>query len=449
VDFASLISVFLLFSSALVGGVFAYCYWVRLSGDFPVRSVAIIVYIVVYLLSGIVHLTGLSVHNRGYFDLLSGDYSGGSAEAIVFSALLAVVGLLGLIVGAMGLIGRQQLPQPIPLLRVIADGNWSLLGFGVILMLAGGWALTKINSGVLDSGQLRIITVPEGMARYVFLSQWVIWGATFSALWCIHAFRRSRSLIVPVLLLTTVPFMFWSQGWTGGRSFGFVMSLPLIILSFRLVGGIKYPMAALMGIGVSVYIFLVTGYRKSEYLDPEFRFFEILDWEYGRFSMIGFALDVVRGEGYLLGETFVAGILRLLNGMMSLLFSFELKHGFRLITEVSGEFFHGSREVIYIVPGYTAELFLNFGFIGVFLGYFLLGTLLKYLERRISQVSTVYSKIFFIYLSVILSFQLINGHFSHALAYVLFTGFPVVLLMLLRFGKRDQFVGGWNHAYGR
>ena len=96
--------------------------------------------------------------------------------------------------------------------------------------------------------------------------------------------------------------------------------------------------------------------------------------------MTGFALDEVQKRGLLLGETFLNAVTWTLSGVVKLVGLSIPDLSLRSSSQVAGQALLRSDDV-YIVPGFSAEVVLNFGVLGLIPMYYLLGWTVGKLDR--------------------------------------------------------------------
>jgi hypothetical protein len=171
--------------------------------------------------------------------------------------------------------------------------------------------------------------------------------------------------------------------------------------------------------------------RTANYSQTNFGTGSAIDWELGRFSMMGFAQDYVDKNGLLWGETFAAAVWSVPFGILKIL---GLARDIRLpttITEVSGQSILGSSTLTYVVPGMSAELYVNFGLVGTCVGFFLLGRAIAFVDQRYAAASSMPLKFSLSYLGVLLIFCTISSQSGAIFNYAFFTGLPVMIMLAL------------------
>ena len=92
----TLLAIFALSAYALGGSAVAVWFARRTGRVFNLRTLLLANYIVVSLVSGVVHLMSLRNVSRGFFDVLSG-----SADTLIVATLGSILGLVALVAGCM------------------------------------------------------------------------------------------------------------------------------------------------------------------------------------------------------------------------------------------------------------------------------------------------------------------------------------------------------------
>lgn len=385
------------------------------------RSVLIVVYVVVNPLSGVVHLLALRPDSRGYYDILSQRGTASLLVPVLFTAL-----------GLVALLAATRIRRPIseraaPRQLVSRDRKF-LLVTGLVLLPFTVQATLQINNyaGTVDSE--RVVALTGGLARVGFLAQWNVFALSFLALWlCSSWWGRSEARRV-VVLGTTLVLIALSLSWSGGRAIVLIMGLPLLLSQLEFVRRLKWPLAVVLSVAAFAYTAVLTNTRALANRGQSFNVLDAIDWQFGRFSMLGFANEYVSGagEGLLAGSTFLAGALTVPNAILSLL-------GLPTVptppssTELSGQFFLSTDDLVYIVPGFSAELFMNFGLFGAVLGYYLLGRIVALVDDRARCSRSTLQHYCLSYVGVVLIVCVIPSESRAVYNYLLFTGLPVIV----------------------
>lgn len=374
--------------------------------------------------SGIIHLSRFDGASRGYYDVT---VSPGAGVATIGTALatLTVCAVTARIPPG---VGRLHYALP----TIARKQRLLLLSASAILLPVSVYAILKVQRFASDSGLVRLISVDQGFARYSFISNWFVWAVSFTALLAVASTRIKAPLIAALIVLAAVLAVAASLSWTGGRSIILVMTLPLLMVTVPQLGKSK----AIVGFGVSAIVLYVvitvSGVRSqtstaAAYLGVPTWF----DWQWGRYSLLGFASNYSTHTGLLWGQTFVASISHFLEGSARLLSLRLGGDGLHEVTEITGAQLVGDSKAIYIVPGLTAELYLNFGLVGIVLGIAVLGKLVTWCDRRLDGSSTPISKLGWAYVGTLLVFRCLTSSSGAILSYLFYIGFPLLAVCLI------------------
>jgi hypothetical protein len=227
-------TVLVLITAGLLGVSVAIHIAVVLKRALNFRTFIIAMYLLVYVASGVVHVSRLGGTNRGYVDLLGVS----NVDTLSLPTWATVLGLAALCAGTLRSL-RMDL-EPVQPSRVLARmPKRGLFWAGLILLPPTLFALTQMNSFAATSVSDRIISLEGGMARYGFLSQWFTWAISFLALWLAASKWGRSSWRVATLLLGSIAAIVLSLSWTGGRAIALMMCLPLILTFWPLLGRLK------------------------------------------------------------------------------------------------------------------------------------------------------------------------------------------------------------------
>lgn len=406
-----------------LGGLIVALYIARRVGRLlNFRTLLILNYIVVINLSGIAHLSDVEDAPRGFYDLLATPSDAGMELA----TYATFIGLAALCVACL-----QKLPEkPAPdvslaspwLVREEKAFIWIMT---LVMLPVSLWATLQIQSYVQTLNTDRVIALTDGLARFSYFSNWLAWSISFLTIAFVASGAGKSRFLVLVAAAGAVLGIAATMAWTGGRSVIVVMVLPIVLVLLPKLRGIRWiaiPAAIVAG---ASYMIAISDKRLAS--TGGFNLTTWLDWEWGRFSMIGFANQYVSGQGHLFGETFLAGIVSVALGTFRLLGIYIPNPDLQTSTQVSGETLRSSSEVIYIVPGLSAELYLNFGLVGIAVGYYLLGRITNWADRKFLEAPTVLIKLTFAYLGTLLVLRTVAADSGSILSYLMYTGFPLLV----------------------
>lgn len=368
-------SVFLLVISSLVG-VLACLHLGRRGGDgMRLRLWMMINMVVAYHLSGFAHVLRLS-HDRGFYEALAGAPSG-SSSGLMAASVSTLLGTCALWAG----LSLRPLGGRTPRRGREIEHSWLTghrrlaAGAGVFLLLASAYALYKVISVTSSSDSTRIISVSGGNARYVFLSDWFPFAVSLLALVLWSKGTRARDdARNAVMLVLALGMIGGSQAWSGGRSSVLFACFPLLVMLLpRLRRGTRYLLLVLGVVTISAYVWIQTVARASApggggSTDG----WGLLDWQWGRFSMAAWARNYVAHSGYVDGSTYLSGLV-VVPLSIAHFAGIDISSPWTPVVGLTGQSLLGSADQIYIVPGSMAEMFVNFGYPGVVVGYLVMG----------------------------------------------------------------------------
>lgn len=402
-------------------------------------TLALATYVLIFPVSGIAGLLRTDARSRGYFDLEDVNYSGVGVRLFVCT--------LGLVALAIPLI-RRSTPIGATIAPVTESGSSSrrlLFLSGLVLLPLCLSSLRQMLEYARTTNLERITTLTDGMARVGFTAQWITWSVSFICLALILGrSARANQLLVVSLLVTSTLIIATSMAWTGGRAIIIMMGAPLLFASWRYLTKTSQRVILVAAtIGVLLAFVDTTASRTSQYSSAGFELGRVIDWEVGRYSMSGWAIDFTTRHGLSWGETILQGVLQVPTGFLRF-FGLNVQNNLTAITNLTGMDLLGSPRLQYVVPGMTAELYVNFGLIGVAAGYWLLGVAVAWVDRRAWTAARASHALALSYLGILLLFCSFSAQSGALFNYAIFTGFPVFLVALLdrsRTGSNSEIIG--------
>lgn len=431
----------LLSATLAVAGVMVVYFWPRDQG-LALRRIVIVVYAVVYPVSGLAHVLGFSVH-RGFYEASAGavvtDRSG-----LVAAALCSLVGLIALVLGLLAVPNRgrhadveHEVKRASPRHSLVASHPVAALVAGAALSAVSVFALLKVRTVVAALDGARVIAVDGGMARFASLAQWLPWGCAIAALaLLVRRPRRLGEVWNAVLMVLVIGAGYLSTSWSGGRTDIILIGLPVLLVFLPYLPSIRIP---LLAVGAVVGFWFIRTETLSRAGVDDFNVWDLLDWQFGRFSMVAFAERYVADHGLIGGETLLTGYLTVPSAILHLL-RIPNEVPTLSVVQVTGSAFLGTDESIFIVPGMTAELFLNFGYAGVVVGYVILGLVVAVLANLALSTRGEMGRLLVGYLAGVSLVHSVNAQSGAALPIIVFGGFPLFLLTALEFAdaRRHQ-----------
>jgi hypothetical protein len=387
-----------------------------------------IAFALAYPISGLAHLVMPDGQYRGFIDIIrdsSVDY-----DALSYSiAAVATAQFSFQLAFSTKLRGpnrtNRQLSMPAGFIPVSA--GLLALGFISFVMLFGTASLvndlTYIN---------RDFEVMSGLARYVFMSQWSVWGAFM--LYAAYAYRAKRQSSIVLATLIFSAYCTLVVFWTGGRSSTLTFLLPAILFishfrptSLRAVVGTSAFVFALYFIYATWFRVILTSDSPNSSGIP--LAIDIFDWQIGRFSMTSFSH--IYGNIGSLNFTFFNDILKTINIPANFL-GFNGIEGPMSFNSIVGERLRGDYEVSGIVAGSIAECLYNGGIPLVAAIYFLGGKLSKFLCHNLRSSDNILTLLISSFaISLICSNFFIGPAFDIAYRFTVF-GAPIIIYFVIQ-----------------
>lgn len=294
---------------------------------------------------------------------------------------------------------------------------------GVALALAGAGAfgLVRVMGATTDQTGGRIIAVDDGNARFAFLAGWLPWAVTLLVL-VLACRRRSPGPAVwnTILLVVGLGALAVSASWNGGRSEIVYVAFPLLALMLPRINVLRWPFMVAGAALLAGYIVYTTMQRVGATTDP----WSFVDWQWGRFSMAAWAANHTELHGALHGETVWSALLNVPLSLLHLV-GIDVDNPFRSMVEVSGYDLLGGEDQIYVVPGFTAEMILNFGVLGAVGGYFLLGLVSAVVSDAYSRSRSETNRVLLATIGSTLVFQGIVGQLESFEVFVTLSILPL------------------------
>ena len=422
----------LLLSASVVVGVLALIHiWTRRQDGLNLRTWMVANFLLANVVSGFAHVLGWS-KERGYYEVLTGDPVG-STSGLLASGWATFLGGLALWAGLMVPRPRlfpvrdsRQLVPPRPLVpenlySFAAAHRITVGGLALVLVGAGALGVSRVVGATTDQTGGRIIAVDDGNARFAFLAGWLPWAVTILVL-TLASRRRAPgpSLWNTLLLVAGLGGLALGGSWSGGRSELVYAAFPLLALMLPRINVLRWPFLVGGGAAFAAYLLYASANRVGGSTDP----WSFVDWQWGRFSMGAWASNHTEIHGSLGGETVWSA---LLNVPLSLLHfaGIDVDNPFRSMVEVSGYDLLGGEDQIYVVPGFSAEMLLNFGIVGVVGGYFLLGLLSAIVSDAYSRSRSETNRVLLAAIGSTLVFQGIVGQLESFEVFVTLSILPL------------------------
>ncbi|MCG7580088.1 hypothetical protein [Mycolicibacterium sp. OfavD-34-C] len=401
-------------------------------------------YVLTNIVSGVAHLLQVEGARRGYYDAQVWLEAGQLEEIVIIQA----IGLIAVCCGAAWGLPKNGLePTRVVGAKTLTSNDRKMVApILFVLIPVSAWASYKINSYVATLDTERVIAVSGGMARYSYMSHWLVWAISLLVLYFAASHSDNVGTWPAIALGLGVVAIAASLQWNGGRSIIVVMTLPLILVILPRLHGARF-LAIPLGLFVAaVYMVQLTAERSARFQSGSAGFVEWVDWQWGRFSMLGFAQQHADEGGFLFGETILAGITQFLDGVFRLVGLAGFDTEWQSSANVAAESLLRSGTDIYIVPGMSAELFMNFGVVGIICGYFVIGRACGWVDARFANSSTLITQLAWAYIGTLLVFRTIPVDTASAYSYLTFSGAPLLGIALLSYWRNKPDLGDSEYA---
>lgn len=395
---------------------------IKIHGVLSFSILARLLFVVIYVVSGLCHLIFTNNFYRGFFDV--------SLARVDYNPIV----ILSLYISYYFLRYGQSVSfrvRNFNLQRVVPDSYWL---YSLLFLLIGFFASYKLASSIDVSTIERARELPPGVAKFIFLSQWFIWGVTMFFIRVSDCFDDKDSPMLMAIFGLCVFLIAASLAWTGGRSIVVLLTLPLFWLYSRLSLRNFSIATIISSVAFLLYVVVVTSIRKEGYSIESTNLSEILDWEFGRYSMVAFSFDFLSQDGYLWGATYLDAMLRV---VMVPIYFMGIGADFLgsldgATVSYVGKFILGDSSKTYIVPGALSEAIMNFGLFGAVFIPFFLGVVLRFVDDLIRNAAgDKFLIVFYSYLGAVLTLNYLSGTFLSALNYIFYTGLPLIFLFII------------------
>ncbi|WP_195849220.1 hypothetical protein [Arsenicicoccus cauae] len=414
----------------LMLGLLGILYFHRRGGDgMWLRQILVADFVVSYPISGLVHVWPLST-DRGYYDAIAGGVPG-ATTGLVRAAVACLLAELTLMI-ALAAFARPPATRGRPVWAWAQRDRVLASLMGAALASAAGFALLRVMRHASALNAERVVEVPPGEARYVFLASWFPWAVTLLALVITSRRTTPASTVWNALVLTgAMGGVFFSFAWSGGRAETMVYGIPIIALLLPRLKVLRAPYA--IGGAILGALFIMS---KTLARTKDFEVWGLLDWQWGRFSMVAWADDYARTFGYVGGETLANGYLNVPWAIAHFVGLAPPMEGVRSIVQLSGSAFVGDTEKTHIVPGMVSELYINFGLPGVIVGHVILGVVASLVADWFRDAAGEMEKVLAAYLGSVILFETVVAQSGAFLPYAIQSGLPLWGFWLIERARR-------------
>lgn len=384
----------------------------------------IFVFTLIYLISGIIHILPLdklefySLTNYNKFSILN------------FTLILVLFAFVSLISGFTS--------------HIYTDFKFTKLNIAVftrnisvIFIIIGIFSLLKLFGQNID--QLFLINRgmdTSGFGKYVFMSSWASIGLSYFIGYYLSRgyFLNSLSFILIMILFCSFSLTF--VFWTGGRATSIITLLPSFLVFYRYRPLLIKRFGLFALIFVLYYITYSTVSRwkdgTSNTIDGNTLLLSIFDWQMGRFSIVGISIESVNLLGFGMGKTFFRSILESLQLIPIALHISPFEIGLST-NNIVGDYLGSGINYEGFVAGGVADVYYNFGLIGVILLFYSLGSFYKFIIFKLVRASNIETFLFYCYLLSHVCFSAISGVFFGWIYSVFTIGLPAVIIYLFQF----------------
>jgi hypothetical protein len=377
--------------------------WKRNKRDFPLIAFPLFLFFMVYILSGIVHLMNLTGRGRGPFDLLANN----DPSLIIATLLLSTLAFFAFGAGIFFFSKKSIMTAKLPGDHYSINNRMAFV-ISVGFLLIGMSAYSRIIQYTSRVKTSRLVSVDGDYGRYVYLTQWLVFSVVIFGL--ILLSKNPRIRLVFLILAVEIFLLWYLLRWSGGRIELLIVGFPLVYLSLRNFN-FRRSQKFYLGISGIVSLYFYNYFKITKRLqgssETNFSLVSTLDWELGRFSTVGATISLQRDSGYQYGGTFLNTLGKIIGGFLDVIGyqSFNFGNQFSSIQNYTGEFLAPNKGVVYLVPGFLSEVYLNFGYIGVPVAYFLFGLFVGYLVQKIQSSHEIFAQYYWTYILFSFSFN--------------------------------------------
>lgn len=352
-------------------------------------------FLLTYPLSAFVHLTGTDYVSLGFYEIAALD-AHTQLHHVYLSLALVFLAQLALWWGLAP--ARRASTEMGPHLVRVRSRLLILVGFAFTLIGIAGTTLLFSRSGeslediaTIDSSR----QLAEGTARFAFMSTWLSWGIIFLlTAFLVSRIGKNHPRIAFAALVGGSTCILLNLFWTGSRAESLLAVLPLIFVVKKIAPLHFRRFASVIVVGVIGIIVVETIARTTTMLNSGLndliqgdistsqftanQLAAIFDWQMGRYPTISLVFDMVGRYGHALGSTLLQGLTMTINAPATLL-HIPLKIPEPVaISALAGQYIYDDPSINGVVPGTLAELYFNFGVLGVFCGFYVIGRVAKY-----------------------------------------------------------------------
>lgn len=383
-------------------------------------------------LSGLVHMAQLPGVSRGYVDLMEDPESG----PLFYATVLTLLAGASLVIG--NSFARRCSPQSGARSTVASEylaprrrEIYILLMAVAVLAPISVAANMRLQTQAIVDPATRFISVKHGGAADYYVATWLPWCISFG---CILLLARRTWMRSPWVVCVLVAVAFVTDvaclQWTGGRTLALVLATPLVAVTAPLMGRSLWLFLGGLSVAGAIYLRSVTLGRTHGRTDL-LSVWSWIDWQWGRFSMLGWAHEYVSVHGLLSGETLLRSISSSIQAVAGLMGISVGNAGLQSSSQVVANGLANDPSATYIVPGMAGEFFLNFGISGVLLGFMFIGYCAGVVDRKIRGSRSLVVQLLWAYLGSVLVWRTITSTSDAFVAYLIFSGTPILAVVAI------------------
>jgi len=151
----------------------------------------------------------------------------------------------------------------------------------------------------------------------------------------------------------------------------------------------------------------------------------------GRYPAISLAFDMVHRYGHAFGSTLLQGLAMTVNAPATLLHISAKVPEPEAMTALVGQYIYNDPTINGVVPGTLAELYFNFGLVGVIGGFFVIGRIARYCISVTYSAADMGTLLLAFYVLTLLCVSTIPATATLGVYLLATTGFPVLVFCVV------------------
>ena len=398
--------------------------------DIP-KLITLILFLIVFPISGLVHLNSETIIFRGYFDLIP----------YIETSLPLDTALLSIIIGfslTLSVFLQPQVSKKPASRNIIDLKNLRIIQcFMILLVFFSLYAFKKIETYLTQKEINRVLFLEGGIARFFYITVWIVWpilifGSQFIHLKIIKSnFKRKLIFTVAVGVI-----LHYILNWTGSRLLPLLFFYVFIQIAKPFDRKESRFLILLTPVILSSYIYFTTINRISSlsYGKNIFKLESLLDWQIGRFSILGATLKYNSDYGLAHGSTFASTLIQAFQGFSRLIGIKISGFGSDLlsISQEYGQVIYSNTNNRYLAPGLIVEFFRNYSILGIVIFCFTLPYFLTKLYRVSISHDDFFVRMLSCYYMISLLFVAFLSSSESFVAYFIYYPLPMIAIILFQ-----------------